>query len=241
MFLESATKKETPPEQIRGLSLWPLALGLPKLADMPQREEDTMKRLLLILVLVALVMGVMAPPVAGGSSPQGSLKAGFHAGFTGGNGNFFATFGDGTTFPEPTGGNGFFHAANNAIFREGSGAVRIIPGFFDQEYCETDVFGIWWFIVGDTKDGVAGSEVRIWFDGEELALTTSAVKRYVNPGGVFDDPDFGPAPDWVTSVGVPVLGTLDPGTYLVESEVIFSEGPPLDESVEVTILAEADC
>ena len=80
---------------------------------------------------------------------------------------------------------------------------------------------------------MAETEVRIWFDGEELTLTKSAVKRSANPaltGG-----------DWWNSVGVPVFGMLEPGTYLVESEVILPDFPDFEDSANVTVLAEDDC
>lgn len=184
---------------------------------------------LLVVMLVLLSLGLVLPTAAAAPSPDGALRASFQAGFTGGNGVAYASFAHDSM--------AVFHAANDSIFDPGftveAGARRIIPGVFDQEYCDTNVFGIWWYISSDEKDDVADAEVSISFDGEELDLTYSAVKKSVNPQEFFFEGD-----SWWGSVGVPVYGTLEPGEYLVESTILFPDEPVFELEAVITI---TDC
>jgi hypothetical protein len=191
-----------------------------------------MRRTMCLLVaLVLLMFGGTMPAAQPAPSPQGALQAAFHSAFSGGNGNAYAF--------EAHNAMSLSHSANNSIFDPGdftveAGARRIIPGLFDQEYCASNVFGIWWFLLGPEKQDLKDTEVHIWFDGEELTLMQTAVKRIVDPQDFFGfDGD-----EWWGSVGVPVLGALEPGEYPVESTALFP-GNALEEfSALITIL---DC
>lgn len=196
-----------------------------------------MKRFSIVTVLVAVLILAVIPAATSASSPQAVLTSAFHAGFTGGNGAYWATYKnclpDFDDYPDCVKSPAAFLAAPSLLW-EGvpSGAVRIIPGLFDQTYCETNTFGIWWVIFDDTgtKENLAATEVHIWFDGEELDLQRTPVRKNVH------------AEPWHwASVGVPVYGTLAPGEYEVESTVQFPGFPEDYMQAQVTILAEADC
>ena len=181
-----------------------------------------MRRVLVLSVVLALMMIGLASPATSAPSPEGALNAGFNASFSGGNGSAYGEFFHG--------GAGGPNSAPNAIWF-GEAAIRIVPGFFDQTYCDSDVFGIWWFLVDVDKDLVANSYVEIWLDGEQLDLKATPVKRYVSPQGVFTDGEK----LWWSSTGVPVLGTLEIGDHAVSSHIMFPDGTELDEAVTVTI------
>ncbi len=98
------------------------------------------------------------------------------------------------------------------------------------------VLGIWWFLLGDSKQVLRDAEVTISFEGEPLDLNESGITRIVDPQNFFGFDEFGA--EWWMSVGVPVFGTLDPGEHLVESTYQF----PDDLLVEdYALLAILDC
>lgn len=155
-----------------------------------------------------------------------------NAGFSGGNGVFVAGV--------EHDAEALAHAANNAIWEQDVGAARIIPGFgdfFDQVYCSDTVFGIWWYLQGTDRQALADSEAQIWVDGEELEITEGAVKRMVNPQGVLDE--FLQGLEWWRSMGVPVFGALEPGSYLVESVVHWADGEVFSDYAHVIVLDAA--
>jgi hypothetical protein len=203
-----------------------------------------MRRALVLLVVLALMAIGLALPAATAASPQGALKAAFNAGFSGGNGAFYAEY--------MHGGMGGTNSAPNAIWVD-DGAIRIVPGFFDQVYCTPDtVFGVWWFIYGDAsyRQALADTEMRLWIDGEELEVESTPIKRFVDPQGVFSiDEDGNPVEDpteWWGSIGVPVYGTLSVGDHIVESLTVFGDGEVFDytgvNAITVTISDDpADC
>lgn len=192
------------------------------------------RTILLIVALVLLVFGVMVPATQAAPSPEGTLNASFEAGFSGGWGNQYAT--------EAHGGMGAFHAANSL----GQGGfipsdtvesgVRLRPGAFDQSFCSSNVFGIWWYVPGPDKSNLMDVEMHIWFDGTELLLTKSALKRVVDPQDF-----FGGGEEWWFAAGVPVLGSLEVGQYLTSSTVLnFPEGGDILEFPPVVVTIE-DC
>lgn len=167
----------------------------------------------------------LASPATSAPSPEGALNAAFNAAFTGGNG---AAYGE--IFH---GGMGGINSAPNAFWSQ-DGAVRIVPGFFDQTYCDTDVFGIWWFLVDVDKEYISGSHTEIWLDGEPLDLKVTPAKKYVSPQGEFSDGDFA----WWRTMGVPVYGSLEIGDHAVSSRITFPDGFVFEDAITVTIV---DC
>ena len=203
-----------------------------------------MRRTFVLLVVLALMAIGLVLPAATAASPQGALKAAFNAALSGGNGAYYAEY--------MHGGMGGINAAPNAIFVD-DGAIRIIPGFFDQVYCTPDtVFGIWWILFGsdEYRRYLAETEMRIWIDGEELPVKATPIKRFVDPQGVFNlDDDGNPVEDpieWWGSIGLPVYGMLDIGDHVVESLTVFGDGEVFDytgeNAITVTISDDpADC
>jgi hypothetical protein len=191
------------------------------------------RRILVVVVAVTLMLFGLTAPASSAPSPEAALHAAFNAGFSGGNGSFYGEL--------IHGGNGAAHNAPNSIFDPGGstvdvGARRIIPGFGDffvQEYCSSNVFGVWWYLVGPDKSGL-DADVEISIDGVPLEVGSTPAKRYVDPQGVFET-DKG----WVRAFGVPVYGgTLTLGDHLVESAVDFPDDDPFFDFGRVTIL---DC
>ncbi len=171
-----------------------------------------MRRTIILLVALALFCLGTTLPAAADPSPEGALRASFQASWTGGEGTWYATFAHG--------GAGFVHAANGAIYTQlggvDAGARRVSPVWPEQEYCSDHVLGIWaiMFAAESEKELVEEFTGDIWLDDELLPSTSSAVKRIVDPARVY----FGGQRAWARSVGVPVYGTLDPGTYHLYSE-----------------------
>lgn len=192
-----------------------------------------MKRTIVFLVTLALLtLGSILPVAQAAPSPEGALRSSFQAGLSGGNGNAYASLAHGSA--------SIYRVANNAIFDPGgftvdAGARRIIPGLYDQEYCASNVFGIWWYLVGpQDKTLLSNAVVRISINGTELALTRTAVKAIVDPQGYFGYPDLA-LTNWM-SVGVPVLGTMQPGDYHVESSIVFGDGSTISGDVMIKIV-----
>lgn len=193
-----------------------------------------MRRILVVVVAVTLMLVGLTAPASSAPSPEAALHAAFNAGFSGGNGSFYGEL--------IHGGNGAAHNAPNSIFDPGestvdAGARRIIPGFGDffvQEYCSSNVFGVWWYLVDSDKSGLDAAEVEISIDAVPLELGSTPAKRYVDPQGVFET-DKG----WWRAVGVPVYeGTLTVGDHLVESAIYWPDEDPYFDFGRVTIL---DC
>lgn len=171
------------------------------------------RRLFAVVAAMALIASLTMSSVFAAASPQGVLRAAFQSYWTGGDGVGAATW--------VHGAQAYFHAANTGIDL-GQGAVRI--GLSStQEYCASNLFGIWVLAADTDKAGLANSTWHESFGpagGTQtpLAMQRTAVKRAVDPQGVW----WGGDPYWWQSIGVAVYGSLAPGVYEFQGSYLWN-------------------
>jgi len=163
------------------------------------------RRLFAAVASTALIASLSISTASAAATPDGVLRASFQAYFSGGDGAAYTTWGRDA--------QAWFHAANTGTVFLGQGAVRIglAP---DQEYCSSNVFGIWVVIADPDKAALLSSTDALSFGPSGGTLTplpfeTTTPRRAVDPQGFF----WGGDPVWWQSVGVPVYGSLAPGVY----------------------------
>jgi hypothetical protein len=162
------------------------------------------RRLFAAVASTALIASLSMSPVSAVATPDSVLRVSFQAYWSGGDGASYATWGREA--------QAWFHAANTGTGL-GQGAVRIglAP---DQEYCSSNVFGIWVVIADPDKAALLSSTYALSFGPFGGTLTplpfeTTMPRRAVDPQGFW----WGGDPIWWQSVGVPVYGSLAPGVY----------------------------
>lgn len=169
----------------------------------------TMKRRRIITALAAFTLLWAAVP-ASADQGVGELNASFHAA---GNGGLAID-----VHSEVAAG-----VASPQLSPEG----RIAPFGEDRLICDELVAGTWVIWFGDDKDAVASVTNEFTLDGEILELTRTPLKR-------FNDPE---EKGWWFAEGVPVLGTLDPGTHEIvwtfDASELFGFGDTITTNVEV--------
>ena len=112
-----------------------------------------------------------------------------------------------------------FHNELNQFKRDDfAGTVRpkghISPfGPGPLQVCDALVVGTWYALFGEDRAELADTAAEFRLDGELLTATRTPPKKTPIPGD---------GPGWAIVEGVPVIGTLDPGTHTLE--YIFNDG-----------------
>lgn len=164
-----------------------------------------------MIVFAALALLWTAVPV-GADQGAGELNASFHA------------FGNGGLALDV-----HSEVAANVASPQNSPEGRLAPFGEERFICDELVVGTWaiWFADDDDKDALEAVTNEFKLDGQPLELTRTPLKRFNNPE----------EKGWWFAVGVPVLGTLDPGMHEIEwtfdAEELIGLGFTITTPVEV--------